>query len=563
MSASDHLLNANTISFGTLISGDNIYRVPLFQRNYSWTEDNWDDLWLDITNAKQSNEIHYMGSIILMKRGGKNYDVIDGQQRITSLSLIALACIQIIDELVKSGTDVVENEERKDILLKRFVGYKSATVLKITNKLILNEENDPFYASYLIQFNNPPNPRKLSASNKLLYDAYQFLLNKIRKEIYVPNSPIELVEFLEFLGDNLTFIEITVVDELNAYLVFETLNDRGLDLSVTDLLKNYLFSQIQPDDQIHLKNIWNNILKSIPYKDFTYFLRYFWISKNKLITEKELFKTIKRTITEQTDVFVLANDLEAHAELFASLQNPNDDMWKGYNEIKLALSELQLYNIRQPFPLLLSAKRTLSMEDFGKVCKMCAIISFRYSVISGLKTNILETVYNNAAVNVSKGISLTPKTIFNDLKAIYTSDEVFANAFSDIIINTKKKINLVRYILFKIESHLQSNNLDYLMDDGTIEHILPENPSAGWDVSFPHENQQDYIYRLGNYTILERKLNKECENHTIDIKVPIFKRSKYMLSNGFDNTTWNLTKLKHRQAKLASYAKDIWRVAYA
>ncbi|MDB4923035.1 DUF262 domain-containing HNH endonuclease family protein [Mucilaginibacter sp.] len=562
MSQTDHLLNANTVSFGTLISGDNIYKVPLFQRDYSWNEDNWDDLWLDISNAKKEDAKHYMGSIIMMKKSAKNFDIIDGQQRITTLSIIALACIKLIDELINKGISVEDNKERKDILLKRFIGYKSATSLKFSNKLILNEENDPFYSSYLIQFDSVNNPKKLTPSNKLLYQAYHFLLEKIRSEIYVQGSAIELVQFLEFLGDYLTFIEITVVDELNAYLVFETLNDRGLDLSVTDLLKNYLFSKVVPGDHHHLKNKWNNILRFINYKDFSYFMRYFWISRNKIVTEKELFKAIKRTIITQDDVFTLIGNLELHAELFAALQDPNDDLWKGNNIIREALSELELFNIRQPFPLLLSAYEKLNIDDFAKVCKICSIISFRYSVISGLKTNILERVYNDAAVNTFNSVSVTPKAIFDDLKSIYPSDEIFRNAFTDAVISTKRKSYMIRYILYKIENHISNSSYSYFIDDGTIEHVLPENPSTDWDLFFLKDNQEDYIYRIGNYTILEKKLNKACENHLIEFKLPFYKQSKYKISSSVDTNIWNPQKLKHRQSQLASYAKDIWRLGY-
>jgi len=305
MSQSEHLLNANTVSFNGLISGDNIYKVPLFQRDYSWTEENWDDLWLDIDTARVEKSKHYMGSLVLMKKKPKYYEIIDGQQRITTLSIVALSCIKIINELADRGIDKEDNLKRKNILLERFIGYSSASSLKVINKLKLNEDNDPFYSSYLIQFDKVNNEKKLSTSNKSLYLAYKYFYEKVKKNVYKENSAIELVDFLEFIGDNLTFIEISVVDELNAYLVFETLNDRGLDLSVTDLLKNYLFSKIDDQDHSHLKNKWNNIIKYIKYKEFSYFLRYFWISRNKLITEKELFKTIKRTISTAQNVFDL------------------------------------------------------------------------------------------------------------------------------------------------------------------------------------------------------------------------------------------------------------------
>ncbi len=100
MERTETLLNANTISFADIISGDNVYQVPLFQRDYSWKEDNWDDLWLDINNSIAANTRHYMGSIVLIKKDKKNLEIIDGQQRLTTLTILALSCIRFITELI-------------------------------------------------------------------------------------------------------------------------------------------------------------------------------------------------------------------------------------------------------------------------------------------------------------------------------------------------------------------------------------------------------------------------------------------------------------------------------
>lgn len=563
MTTTEHLLNANTVSFSNLISGDNIYQVPIFQRDYSWSEDNWDDLWLDIANSIESNSHHYMGSLVLMKKGAKNYQIIDGQQRITTLSLLALACIKVIDELIINDIQSDDNKERKDILLKRFIGYKSASSLKFTSKLKLNEENNPFYSSYLVQLEEVVNDKKLSKTNKLLKKAFDFFYAKIREEIYKQDSAVELVDFLEYVGDNLTFIEITVVDELNAYLVFETLNDRGLDLSVTDLLKNFLFSQVaSKEDQEHLKNKWNNILRFIKYKDFSYFLRYYWISRNKLVTEKELFKTIKKSISNAEDVFNLVSDLEIHAELFSALKDPNDDLWKGDKLIIEHISELDLFNHWLPIPLLLVSHEKFDQNDFAKICKICSYIAFRYSVIGGLKTNVLERVYNTAATNLFRGKTKHVSGVFNDLSNIYPSDDSFHTSFTQAYLNTKRKSKLVRYILYKIENHISGNSYDFLNDNGTIEHILPENPNIEWDKNFMKDIQTDFIYRIGNYTLLEPKKNRNCENKSIHEKREIYKTSKYKLSQEFTYDEWKPEKVKHRQAKLAKYAKAIWRLNF-
>lgn len=563
MERTENLLNANTISFADIISGDNIYQVPLFQRDYSWKEDNWDDLWLDIQNAIDAQSRHYMGSIVLIKKGKKLLEIIDGQQRLTTLSILALSCIRIINDLIESDIDKKNNEERKDILMRKFVGFKSAKSLMFSPKLKLNKLNNPIYSSYLIQFHRVPNISREPVSNKALIVAYDYFYKKLSNTFSDKKSTDELIDFIEFVGDNLQFIQITVVDELNAYLVFETLNDRGISLTVTDLFKNYLFSRVEESDHDHLKNKWDSILKYIKYKDFANFLRYYWISRNSLITEKELFKAIKQSVTDQNGVIDIISNLEVHAEVFNALSDPKDDLWKGYSDIIKYLSDLQLFGIKQPFPLLLAAYEKFDHESFTKVVKICSVISFRYSVISGLKTNVLEQVYSRAANNIMKGNSTSPSSVFKDVSNLYVNDEVFTNQFTLKSIKTTSKNRLVRYIMYALENKLSDNSaINFDEDNGTIEHILPENPDDIWNSSFVKDTQTEFIYRIGNYALLEKKLNKDCENKSIEDKKKLYSKSKYATANTFDYDKWNPNKLKHRQSKLAKTAKQIWRLDY-
>ncbi|WP_142784722.1 GmrSD restriction endonuclease domain-containing protein [Changchengzhania lutea] len=109
-----------------------------------------------------------MGSIVLIRKSKKNLEIIDGQQRLTTLSILALSCIRFINELIESGVDKEANEERKDILMRKFVGFKSAKSLMFSPKLQLNKLNNPIYTSYLIQFHRVPNASKLVKTNKSL-----------------------------------------------------------------------------------------------------------------------------------------------------------------------------------------------------------------------------------------------------------------------------------------------------------------------------------------------------------------------------------------------------------
>jgi uncharacterized protein with ParB-like and HNH nuclease domain len=561
--ALNNLLNATTKNFGDIIKGDKSYEVPLFQRDYSWKESNWDDLWQDIINAKKSDNNHYMGSLVLITKNSKVFNIIDGQQRLTTLSLLSLAVIDIFNNLIEQKIAKKKNEERRDILMTNYIGFKNTKSLLFNPKLKLNQINDPFYSTYLVQFDKAINPKKLSTSNKLIYSAYEFFKDKIKKEIFDKSGKIDdVIDFIEFISDSLQFIQITVTDDLDAYLVFETLNDRGLDLTVTDLFKNYLFSRVAVTSHTHIKNKWDNILKTINFKDFSIFLRYYWISKYNLITEKELFKEIKQKITNEKEVIEILTDLEKYSELFMALSNPNDEFWNSHSkETKSYLSELSLFGTRQPYPLLMSAYVKFNSSNFTQVLKMARTIAFRYTIISELRTNQLEQVYSKSATKIFNGQSTNPSMFFSDLSPLYVNDDLFQQNFASKTIKTTSKNKLVRYILYTIENHInQGHIIDYEKDKGTIEHILPENATSIWNKDFIQKDQKEYVYRLGNYTILESKINKDADGKLINEKIKFYKKSSYSLSKEFDLTEWNPTKLKIRQTKLAKYASQIWRI---
>jgi len=159
-----HLLDTTTTNLNQIFSNGKIYRVPIYQRDYSWQEENWADLWTDILTVLASEQPHYMGAIVLQGTDGKIYAVIDGQQRLTTLSLIALATIKNIQDLIDAGIEVEANTERKNLLISSYVGSKDAVSLNYSSKLILNENNNSFYQAYLVQLRFPPNPSRLTAS---------------------------------------------------------------------------------------------------------------------------------------------------------------------------------------------------------------------------------------------------------------------------------------------------------------------------------------------------------------------------------------------------------------
>ncbi|MEQ5874933.1 DUF262 domain-containing protein [Pseudoalteromonas sp. NFXS39] len=561
--SAENFLNAETDTFGGIIKGDNKFKVPLYQRDYSWNKTHWNDLWLDIETNRKSNSKHYMGSVVLVSKHKKQYDIIDGQQRLTTLTILVLAVVDTLNDLVKREIDVENNEKRIELLVTDFIGKKSLSSLNYENKIELNESNNPFFSTYLTNFRKPVNIKSAIKSNKLLFDCFNYYKELIKEEIFMEEDVSSLISFVEYVSDSLLFIQITATDDLSAYLIFETLNDRGLDLSVTDLLKNYLFSIVDETDKSHVKNIWDVTINHVSYSGFPKFLRHYWMMQNGLIQEKELFKTVKRHINTPKTAFDLLNSMSEVSEVYAALGDSTHQLWEGEEKVKRHIRELSLFNVTQCYPLLINAYLYLEHEDWVATLRICSVISFRYMVVSGLNPNALESKYNEACKAINAGTAKTARDIFVILQPLYVSDEDFERNFESKSIRTKRSAKLARYIVYSIENHLSEHSFDFEYDNGSLEHVLPENPSTEWSENFPKDIEESFIYRLGNFTLLEPDKNRVIGNKNFEHKSEVYKTSRYELTKRFGYQKWDQDNLKARQKYLAKQAKAVWHLPYA
>jgi uncharacterized protein with ParB-like and HNH nuclease domain len=564
--AVNNLLDTSTVSLSDIIGNGKIYKVPSYQRDYSWKFDHWEDLWADIQTVLNGDGVHYMGSIVLQNKstnGEKVYSVIDGQQRLATLTLIVLATMKTIKNLVDKNIEKEKNEERISLLSKKFLGDKDPGSLTYSAKLELNENNNSFFQSHLLVFRPPLNEKTLGDSDKLLWQAYNFFLEKITSHFANNENGEQIVNFLnKRIAEKLKFIQIVVEDELSAYTVFETLNYRGERLTVSDLLKNFLFSLATKTDLEHVKDKWKKTVDTIGLDKFPTFLRHYWISKNKLTSEKHLFKSLKESVQSSPQVIELLDELEKNAQLYNALTTYTDKIWAGQKDVIKRIREIELFKEKQALPILLASYNNLSADEFAKVLRIVSVLTFRYTVIGGLHTNLKEDVYNKAAIKISKKELVTASSVAIEIKALYTSDKDFKNDFSTVSVSTKRGKKLVRYILFEIENHLSHADNDYEVNPATIEHILPENAGDDWVNNFPFSIQESLVYRLGNYTLLEDDKNRECGTKLFNEKKMIYATSQYILSKQVNSYDWTPNTLDDRQNKLAEYASAVWRLPY-
>jgi hypothetical protein len=548
-------------TFQALIGNGVKYQVPRFQRDYAWDKEQWEDLWADIETINEE-QYHYMGYIVLQRKSQYDFEVIDGQQRLITLSLVILAAMKNIRLLINKAEEPIENEERLRVFIERYIGSKNPISLKVDSKLSLNRNNSSNFKTICSTL-EPPNKRGQTKTNKQLNECFKFFASK-----KIGNTGQEIAEFIERVTSGMIFTKIVVQDDLNAYKVFETLNARGVQLSTPDLLKNYIFSvvtknnNVSEEDLNELDESWSEIVFQLGESNFTDFIRYHHNFQAKLVTKKDLFASVRKIANSPEKAYEYLNSLSQYAPVYASLLNPHDEWWANqdviYREVKKYLEGFELFNIKQPFTILMVAFYSFSADEFVRIVKYLYILTIRYNIICHNSPNEQESAYNQMAIKIHLKEYTRASHVKNSelFKKLYPSDKEFFSAFEFHKMPSRQSSKKIRFLLAEIEAYL-----GYKTDPSktTLEHICPYNPDESWNGYFGN-GINDIQDRLGNVVLLEKD---ELKRASFSDKKTAYLATHYPLARKVASyEEWNLQNLNAYQAWLSEQAVKTWQVSY-
>lgn len=550
----------STDDFRTIINSGTKFRVPKFQRDYSWDKEQWDDLWQDVESLRANHEDHYMGYLVLQTTEGKDYLIIDGQQRFTTITLLLLAAIKRIKE---NGKHNDEEKVRVKSLMDAYVGSMNPITLENDTKLVLNRNNNDYFRDYIVKIDKI-RVSNLKATDKLMRGCFEFFEKKLKEGEYANYTGKDLAAFVTDVVDNLYFTKIIVNDEMNAFKVFETLNARGVQLSSADLLKNYLFSIVDGEHGHvsfieNLERQWTKLSNNIKAEKLPEFIRYYWNTCHKSIRAKDLFKTIRKDIREEMQVFKLLDDMVSYSEIYMALRDNNSEFWDDY-DLKKLVGLLNLFNLKQPYSALMAAYKFLSTDEFKSLLKNIINICFRYNVICDKNPNDQETPFNELAISISE----THHADIGLLRRIYVDDETFVNAFQNCTMSDRgNNMQKVRYILGQIERYRGGiSDVSYDRSSASIEHIMPQNYYERWDID--HDIAERIVNRLGNMCLLEERYNRGLQNNTYPEKIKQYKESAYLTTKAIAEhfSQWDEDAVDRRQQRMSEVVASIWKVNF-
>lgn len=548
-------------SFQELIGNGVKYLIPKFQRDYSWSQEQWEELWADIETL-QEEKYHYMGYVVLQRLGDHEFSVIDGQQRLITLSIIVVAALHKLSQLIAAGQDVESNTTRMELIRSKYIGFQHSVTLAVNNKLSLNRNNADYFKRLTANL-EPANPRQLAHTNKLIRNAFRFFAG-----CDMGATGEAIAQKIEDISSGMIFTKIVVENDLNAYKVFETLNARGVQLSTPDLLKNFIFSVVAKDGSVSEDDLdgldanWSEIISNLGEARFADFVRYHHNFQQRLLTKKKLFSAIKKLIPTPASAVAYLDSLYKFSPVYTALLNPDDSWWGyqdlAYREAKGSLAGLALFNIRQPLTVLMIGFEKFTPEEFVKLARYLYVLSIRYNVICHLSPNEQETVYNQMAMKIFDGSYKRASAVKNDRELfgrLYPDDARFQSSFEYHRMPSRQSAKKIRHLLAQIESSM-GNTVNEL--ETTLEHVCPYSPDEQWHNSFG-EGVTDVFDRLGNMLLLlDRDLLARADFAS---KKAHYQQSNFELAKKVASySEWNLASVNDYQSWLAVQAVKTWRV---
>ena len=472
------------MSFDKLLDYAYSYRVPHYQRNYSWTkQDQLKDFWEDIRLSVDEDSEHFIGAMYFVPDGANSLFILDGQQRLTSLLLIL--------KVLQNEFSLIDNESAHPHL-----GTISNSLYNVPRgktekvpKILLNISDREYFIKLAIAPDHDSNgneiiPSPTRTSQQLICDAYKYF-SGVMNSYFADMGQDHLTNFYCKFVNKITMLCVEINSLEDAQKIFETLNDRGLELSESDLIKNYLLNFYEITDEsikVQLCEKWDVALNQLKGQ-VSQFLKHFMNYKYGQIRTNDIYKKVKEKVIDRDEANLYFNEFIENCEIYKNIDDPSDDFWEDKQITKLLL-DLKTLNVQQVRMLILALYHKYYQSDkdfFKKTLKKIVCFTFSYNTICGNNPNALESFYVSLANDIYNN-RIEKTGIKKKINEKFISREEFKLKFLNYS-STNSKI--IKYILIEINNKILNDNhtgeLCTIIDnaDVNLEHIIPKTEILG------------------------------------------------------------------------------------
>ena len=547
-------IDANEISLSKLLNQPTeVFKLPLYQRPYAWTKDQWADLLEDILSLPKDDS-HFFGAIVVVPtqepdQGIKSFYVIDGQQRLATI-LIWLSAIR---DKMKEKNDGLAKFINNSFLSSntfwegKIISFPKFELGEYDNKHLKNilegnikEEEHPIYKCY-----------EFYKNAKYSDDTWTVILN------------------------NIFIVHINAYNYFNAFKLFETLNDRGLELSAADLIKNYLLMNTSANKDIfnNCINEWEEMYQKIRDKSPVKFIRRYMLANYKgKFSESNLYKHVRSR---------LENNIPDQYLQFAKELNFSSTIYKKIFEssfidkkINKKLDELKIVEVSPSFTLLIKImpfyeEDKISRDDTLKILELIETFHIRWG-ICGQSTGRLDQIYNEICEGLKQKSSEEYLKYIEGKLSRYVKenvdDEIFKRNFASR--NFKSGEQRTKYILWKLSKPTGETMLD--INEIETEHIMPQALSEQWIDYLQNQTGKDKnqimalheegLNKIGNLTIIKEAWNRSMSNRIFSQKKIDYVKSDFPITKKLkDKEKWVFNDIESRSKDFSEKAVKIWK----
>lgn len=532
--------------------------VPPNQREYSWTIKEVRTLLQDFAKAVNGEGSYFLGTIVTIPRSAGVLEVIDGQQRLATTAIMLSAIRDYLKPRVPIIAESIESE---------FLSVIDRTSLARVPRLQLNLDDNDYFRARLTQIDPIPEPMK--ASHHLLDDAFTVAREQVEKIVSGFDEKDHgdiLNRWISFMESRALAVLLRVPNDADAYRMFETLNDRGLRTSQSDLVKNYLFGRAK-DRLSEVQQKWafmRGALETIEDDDITItFLRHALTVVGGFVRETQVYDTVQNIANGPQPAVTFASQMEALAYSYVAIHNSEHEKWNKYSDAtRRAIEVLNLFDIKPVRPLMLAIGHKLADKNAEDAFRFCVSLCVRLMIASSTRTGSVEEGLASAAHKTFTGAITTAAALKAELKSLTPTDAAFSSAFETATLSNRK---LARYYLRSMELAVKAQPEPWHIpnDDRSainLEHILPEKPEGNWP-AFNDEQVKLYYKRVGNLCLMRATDNSTAKSAGFAEKKPYFAASPYELTKQIaDATEWTTSEINARQKTLAGIAVKTWPV---
>ena len=523
------------------------FSVPDFQRNYSWTDVEVRQFWQDLEAVLEGQSSdHFMGPIVALESVSGRTPLIDGQQRITTLVILASVVRDYL--MIDLENPTIEIAGASFFISQNFLKILFVNDMT-TSRLQSNYQIGRIFEDYIVRNPNTPErkyfdsrPTMLTKKEQRLsknLESAQALLRSLTKTWIEQHSASEdkkraIQKLYEVTSNKIQFLYIEVGNEEDAFTIFETLNDRGLKLSASDLIKSYLLRRIieqnPSTDRAEIIENWEKIPAYLENYDISSFLRHYLLTQEEVpVQKKKIFTLLKFDVEDnarqnpksaKNKLDELINSAFHYGRLLGTESISEDSP-----EIQRRLGLLEMVGDSYRVFLLRVLQLGYTDDDFLLAIKSAEKIAFRWA-ICGENAQQLETKFQNYAHELLPGNIDNLKKVCTKLIMDSPSDEAFSAAFTT---RSSRDTRMQAYVMRSLCYGITGSDVTTSRYEVSVEHIAPQNPlpesAAEWyEMVGPIETvgdgatYDDYVYRWGNITILEKKLNSSVGQNVWKVK---------------------------------------------